>query len=217
MNSLLAKAALLSITLSPMLMRADVVFSNYNGAGSAIGSHFVCGASSCNNTIAEEFTPSLNFTMTDAQVLVAQNVNGNDQTFDVYLSSNGGTAPGAVIEQIGFGLSPSTATYPGSLITANSIGTPITLLAGTPYWLVLKPHLANSQIVWVGSGSQSVPSATSLDGGNTWPFAGGSGALEFVIDGTPVAAAVPEPSSLVLLLAGIVTLLYGIRERHAKA
>jgi hypothetical protein len=38
-----------------------------------------------------------------------------------------------------------------------------------------------------------------------------------VIDGTPVAAAVPEPSSLVLLLAGIVTLLYGIKERHAKA
>jgi hypothetical protein len=167
MNSFSAKTALLAILFGPTLMRADVVFSNVTGLGAPINSHVVCGSASCNNTVAQEFTPSANFSMTDALVDVARV--SDFSTFDVFLDANSGGAPGATIEQIGFALS-ATASFPGSLITANTISTQITLTSGTPYWLVVSPHQANSEVSWAGGGSSATPQAVSLDGGNTWPF-----------------------------------------------
>jgi hypothetical protein len=217
MNSLLAKAALLSlsITLSPVLMKAGVVFSNVTGIGDALHSSVFCGSSLCNNVLAEEFTPSANYNMTDAQVQVKQNP-GTDATFDVFLYSNNAGAPGSVIEQIGFALTATTPTFPGSLITANSLATPITLTSGTSYWLVLAGHEANSEISWVGEGSPAVPAAISLDGGNSWPFSSTHDG-QFQIDGTLVASPTPEPSSVGEALAGMAALFYGIRRRQQKA
>jgi hypothetical protein len=224
MNSRSAKVALLSILFGPMLMRADVVFSNitspFNGAPS--NSHGVCGngVDGCfNNALAEEFIPSANYILTGAQMLVLVHKESSGITdganFDVSLDSDNSGAPGSLIEQIGSGLTATATSFPGSLVTANSIATPITLTAGTPYWLVLTPE-ANTFITWAGGGSSAPPSATSIDGGSTWPFVG-TADLEFEIDGTPVVTSpVPEPASFGLL-AGIVTLLYGVKRRYARA
>jgi len=138
---------------------------------------------------------------------------GDIATFDVFLDSDSGGTPGSVIEQIGFGLS-ATASFPASLITANTIGTPITLTAGTPYWLVVSPHQADSRVTWAGGGSVETPRAISLDGGNTWPLVG-TDALEFQIDGTPNAP-VPEPSTYGLL-GGIAAFLFGLRRGRERA
>jgi hypothetical protein len=217
MNSLLVKALLLPIVVGPVSMRADVVFSNLTGTGPVTGSSNVCGAlaSGCGNGggvwDASGFTPAANYSLTDAQMLVAKSLVDAPYTFDVFLYSNNGGVPGSAIEQIGFGLTAS-ANYPGSLITANTVSTPITLVSGTPYWLVLAPASAKSFITWSNAGSPEAPFAQSLDGGNTW---GVNNDLtpQFQIDGTPVAA-VPEPSSFLLL--GIATLLCGIRQFHAR-
>jgi hypothetical protein len=221
MNSRSAKAALLSILFGPMLMRADVVFSNITSPfqNTPANSHGVCGngVDGCyNNAFAEEFIPSANYTLTGAQVLVTthEDANGDPDgaNFNVSLDSDNSGAPGSPIGQIGSGL---TATATASLVTANSIATPITLTAGTPYWLVLTGEV-NTFIIWAGGGSTAPPSATSIDGGSTWPFLGTAN-LEFEIDGTPVVTSpVPEPASFGLL-AGIVTLLYGVKRRYARA
>ena len=89
------------------------------------------------------------------------------------------------IEQIGFGLSAS-AGYPGSVVTANTIATPTTLAAGTPYRLVLAPHDAYSfQSSGVWNPSTQGISSSKIDGDRTW------------------TGAVPEPSSYLLIGGGI--------------
>ncbi len=218
MNRLLVKAALLCMASGPALMKGAVVFSNVTGTGSVTSGSFVCnagtGVSPCPTGVgqslfdAEQFTPTADYMMTGAQMLVSSNE--PVKTFDVFLYSNGAGQPGASIEQIGFDLS-ANSVYPGSLVTANTIGTPITLLAGTPYWLVLAPHDTGSFVNWENGGSPTVPFASSLNSGANWNVARYND--QFQIDGDPIQTnAVPEPSGYLLLFGGIVGLI-GLRRR----
>jgi len=207
---------LLAGALAPLVLQADVVFTNVTNTADVNNGSAVCGGTSltpCPFVItglidAEAFTPTANFTLTDAQVLVSK-TSGSDPDFNVYLDSNTGGKPGSVIEQIGFGVA-ATADYPGSLITANSIATPITLTSGTEYWLVLRPADSGSFVGWSDGGSPSVPFAYSPDGGTDWNTATASD--QFQIDGTPITAtATPEPSSLPLASLGVLGLLIAAR------
>jgi hypothetical protein len=218
LKGLFLKAVLLPMAFVPVLLRADVVFSNVTGTGTVTAGASVCGPTSnacrfSDTFVGEEFTPVANYTMVDAQAFIFANGLGDNQTFDVFLYSNTGGVPGSVIEQIGFGLA-ATTPFPGSLITANTINTPITLTSGTPYWLVLEPHLANSTVLWADGGPSFIPESASFNGGQNWA-AGNNSTLQFQIDGAPVAAAVPEPSSFVLL-PGIVALFCGFKRRNSK-
>jgi hypothetical protein len=214
MNNLFVIAVLLPIVCAPMLLRADIVFSNVTGTGTVSNGAPICrsGAAGCpvpDSLYAEEFTPAANYTLTDAQVLVAAVGSINPGSFDLFLDSNSSGVPGSEIEQIGSGLT-ATTTSPGSLITA--IATPITLVSGTPYWLVLAPATSDSILFWSNGGSPAVPDATS--GGVTWS-ALGTNTFQFQIDGNPISP-VPEPSDFALL-AGILTLFYGARWRGRRA
>jgi hypothetical protein len=211
MNNLFVKAVLLPIACAPMLLRADIVFSNVTGTGTVSTGAPICGIASCspNSTIAaEEFTPASKYILTGAQVLVDE-VSGAPPSFDVFLDSNSSGVPGSEVEQIGSGLTATTA-YPGSFITATA--TPITLVSGTPYWLVLAPATTSSLVNWMNGGSPAAPFENSSNGGLTWNPER-TNTLQFQIDGNPVSA-VPEPSSFAPL-AGILTLLYGVRQRLA--
>jgi hypothetical protein len=210
MRLLIARAALLLIAFGPGLARASVVFSNVTGSGD-VGATVNGGGTP--NAVAEAFTPGANYIMTDAQMLVEGNF-GHALTFDVFLESNNAGAPGSVIEQIGFGSVAAALGYPGALETANSFATPVTLVSGTEYWLVLTPHQADSDISWVAMGSTSVPEWVSLDGGSTWSLPG-TDSLQFQIDGTP-AAAVPEPSTFAMFGGIGIALVYRIKRRHAS-
>jgi len=213
-----------SVSLAAMLVvaaataHADVVFSNVTSDvnnGTA-----VCGSSAPACPIlfgalidAEAFTPSADFTMTDAQVLMIVDVGaGSDSDFNVFLYSNASGVPGSLIEQIGFDVA-ATTTFPGSMITANSIATPITLTSGTEYWLVLGPADSDSFVAWGNGGSPSVPFAYS-DGGTSWST--DTAADQFEIDGTPVTASVPEPSSLLLLATAALLLVLGGAKLSAR-
>lgn len=211
MKHQIASAALLLIAFGPGLARASVIFSNVTGTGSS--GAVVLGSSIPPSTdLAEGFTPATNYTMTDAQMLVGSEP-GHASTFDVFLESNNGGVPGSVIEQIGFGLAATTEGLPGSLITANNFATPVTLVSGTEYWLVLIAAQANTEVVWVRSGSTSVPETYSFDGG-PWSLPE-TDSLQFQIDGTP-ATAVPEPSTFAMFGGIGIALVYRIKRRHAK-
>ena len=120
-----------------------------------------------------------------------------------------------MIEQIGFGLAATTQGLPGSVITANSFATPVTLVSGTEYWLVLMAHQPNTQILWVRSGSTSVPETFSFNGGSTWPLVE-TDSLQFQIDGSP-AAAMPEPPTFAMFGGiGIAALVYRMKRSHAS-
>jgi hypothetical protein len=190
-------------------IHADVVFFNVTSTADVSSGSIVCGGSNgaclfLGGLIeAEAFTPVADYTMTDAQVLVeAPEAVPGDSDFNVFLYSNSSGVPGSPIEQIGFGLA-AAAAY--SLITADTIATPITLTSGTEYWLVLKPADSGSFINWGNGGSPSVPFAYSANGGSDWDP--GTNTDQFQIDGAPVSASIPEPSSL-LLLATVALPLY---------
>ncbi len=223
MNRLCVKLLLLTLGFAPMLVKADVIFSNVAGTGDVTGSAIVCGstANACpfpggGLDESEEFTPAADYTLTDAEVLVIVNhIGGDAQTFNVLLYSNNGGAPGSEIEQIGSELT-ATTTYPGSLITADATSSQqITLQSGTSYWLVLAPATADSFIGWENGGNAAVPFADSGNGGENWNSSG-TGTFQFQIDGNPVSS-VPEPSGVAFLAAGAILLVAPLKRLRRKA
>lgn len=194
--------AIASLLLLPSKAKADSVFSNISGSLCDCGIAVEQTAEGT-ETLAVQFTPSGNFGFTDAILGFSglSYFSAHGGSVNVYLESDSGAGPGSVIEQVGSSISvpANTALY----ITANSFSTPITLLSGVPYWLVVTPAITNTFVAWDFSGTASVPTAANSNVGPNGPFACcGSSALQFQIDGTPVAAA-PEPSSLLLLGCGL--------------
>ena len=213
---------------SSSLTKADVVFSNVLNEDTDV--NFVCGGSAVDayqcptqptysNWSAGQFVPQANYTLTNAQVIVS-GADSSDPTFNVFLYSNAIDPssrldiPGSVIEQIGFGLT-GPDYYPGPLITAGSISTPIKLKSGTIYWVVLAPAHPTSFVAWsqgdVPFNQDGDPTgALSEDSGLNWysyphedvpAFAG-----QFVINGVPQTAT-PEPSSGLMMAAAAVLFL----------
>ena len=175
-----------SAVLFAGLAQADVVFSNITSPSSTaypvLGSLFHGPLS-----MAAEFTPGATFTLTDAEVRVF-GLAGSQ--FDVVIASDGSALPGSPIAQIGTDFAAPTALT-GGIVTANSITTPITLTAGTHYWLVLSPARSTSYIDWFAGGTQAVPLAQQSNG--NW-LSLPAGNVQFQIDGT-TQASVPEPIS----------------------
>lgn len=205
---------LLAAALAPLVLQADVVFTNVNSSDVSDGSA-VCGGSSngCPNqqtgiSDAEAFTPTADFTLTDAQMLVYEVPGSGDPDFNVFLDSNASGTPGSVIEQIGFGLAATAAFPNSSFVTANSIATPITLTSGTEYWLVLRPADSDSYVGWSNGGSPSVPFASTSADGTVWITA--TSTDQFQIDGTPITTT-PEPSTLPLASVAVLSLLIAAR------
>jgi hypothetical protein len=197
---------LVACALAPLSLPADVIFSNLSGAtpnygtgpvGANLISTWPEGAES-----AEAFTPTGNFSMTDAEVFVKWYSDPfSDPNFNLFLYSDNSGVPGSEIKELGSDL---TAPSSFTLLTVNSFA-PIDLTEGTQYWLVMTPYDANSSPDWVGGGSITVPYTPSFNIGASWdtPF---QFSAQFQIDGTPIAAT-PEPSTLSLASLGVLCLL----------
>src|SRR5579871_5495217 len=90
--------------------KADVVFSNLTGVD--IGGIVICGPTACGfvgsgipQTLAEQFTPSADYVLTDAIVGIDSSI-GTDENVNVFIAADSSGLPGSFIEQIGFGVSP---------------------------------------------------------------------------------------------------------------
>jgi hypothetical protein len=204
------------LSFAPARANASVVFSSITSIPSTPDGYEVCGVNECEpqtRWVGASFTPSANYSMTDAEVLI----NGHG-TYNVLLYTDPSGLPGTEITQIGSGLTvPSSASY----ITATVSGAPIALVSGTTYWLVLGSGTNGSDGTWVVGGSPSTNTAVSTSGGASWTSEG-SDTLQFQIDGDMAA---PEPSSGWLLAGGVLLLAawtrigkpfmthYGCRER----
>lgn len=180
-----------------------VVFSNMSTIASNTGGQ-VNGANFGPQTFAAQFTATANLNVVDAK-LVAVRLPSGGPTFDVWIAADASGSPGTFIEQIGFGLQATSLS--GSVVTASSIATPISLTSGTKYWLVVTPTNAQTSFLWGGAGSSSVPIAfnSSATFNSGWTVT--SDALQFQIDGAPAGGGPPPPTpvppSLLLGLTGL--------------
>ena len=195
---------------------ASSIFTNFGagqsyniGAGNPIGNAFD------GNTYAEgdSFVSAGNFNLASISLALSYVFPGSvPDDFSVALRNNSGDAPGATVLE--------TWTVQGNALgglgTNHSVLTLISLLNpvitnGTRYWVTVSSDLNNS-IAWNwNSTGDSNDEAISLDAGSSWFSPSGltPGALE--LDGQ-VIIPTPEPSTIVLLCTGFLTLL-GVRGR----
>jgi hypothetical protein len=219
---------------------ADVIFSNITGPTSAF--YLASGDPICDGSApdchyftgiwtdaAAAFTPTVDFTLTEAQVVINDGSVGSSDgnSFDVTIWSDSNGLPGSEIGNVGgTGISPPA---PPSILSVSESSTPFTLLAGTQYWVVLEEISVDccGFVVWERGGSSNEPTATStctdfdtqcLSGPGADPDApwtsAGSDSLQFEIDGVPTGAPVPEPSTFLLTTIGLALCFCGARYRR---
>jgi hypothetical protein len=182
-------------------LKADTIFSSI--VGNCCGGYGISGTNSFpgSESVAEAFTPSANYVMTDAQVEVFQVLGfGGDPFFNVSLFSNVGGLPGSLIGTIGSDL---VAPAGGGLVVASG---PMPVLAsGISYWIVLTPFDSKTDVGWEmarGLPDTIVAFTSSSTGQGGWG-SGNSVPVQFQVDGTPT----PEPASVILAGTGFITLM----------
>jgi hypothetical protein len=210
--------------LTIIAAKADIVSSTLTGS-TGNGGFDVCGSAPapntsppvpCSQALAESFTPSGDFILTDAKLIVG-NQAGTSPLFNVWLAQDSGGSPGSFIEQIGFDVLYSGEGASGEVM-ADSIATPILLTSGTKYWLVLTPAQSDTIVYW-DAGSPPFPCSSCVavthttDGTGGWTTYAYTYTGQMQIDGT---ASVPEPSAFILLLTTLPAVILLGRKRLAQ-
>ena len=165
---------------------AQPIFNSITGpCSSSCESATVAGSSISppGSSYAAQFTSATARQAVDARIVVISGEQpGSDGSFNVAIFSDAGGLPGSPIGTAVAGL--TAPPYPGGTVTA-TFSQPISLGAGTPYWLVLTPADASTYIGWILGGSSTVPAA-----GTASPSASGGWSassfdtLQFAIDAT---------------------------------
>ena len=146
--------------------QADVIFSNITGIPS-FPSDPVCSSPTpgCYDEVgggfdeaAAAFTPAADFTITDVEVFVqpAFSLQLIDNFFSISLYSDSNGVPGSPIVGLGGGFAEAPP------VITDVASPPITVIAGTQYWLVMD---SGGYVYWLTGISTAVPSAViSYDG-----------------------------------------------------
>jgi hypothetical protein len=185
------------------LQGASVVFTDFQAG--------ICCSLGVNNvglspqSLAGQFTPNANYTMVDAQVKVEEN-GTQVPTFNLFLYTDSGGAPGSSLGSIGGG------TAPGAFGIVLAPSPAFYLVSGTPYWLVMTPN-SGSNVFWAGGGSPGPLSLydTNPSGNAPWFVPGPAPAFQFQIDGTLVPA--PEPATAALAIAALACICAARRQK----
>jgi hypothetical protein len=222
--TLFAMAALL-VSVAPTAS-ADIVFSDfasgyqrYEPGGYTIGGF---GPGGPNNAFGSSFTPTASYTFTSLEIPLFCYYSTNIDTYCVSITSDSGSGTPGTTTLASFDVLPGTLGPYGSLLTFNASGPPITLAAGTSYWVTVVD--ITSQGADLAGWNSTLPGTTgvvanSLNGGATWNALGlqyGPGAFE--VDGAPLQAApAPEPATSTMVIAGALGFLtYGWHRRRNR-
>ncbi len=188
---------LAAIALTPGAKAGTVVFDNISG--------MTCkcawpGAA----TYAGQFTPNSDYSLLDVAALMGTEGSAFDASF--YILADSGGLPGGVLAQLSASIPDGSLSSVNGVFTSGSPTTPLTLLAGTPYWLALT---LPQDAYWYDAGTSFLPFASASAVGGPYT-ADDPTALQFEVDGDPVTA--PEPG--VIPLAGLgLALLAGLKLR----
>jgi PEP-CTERM motif len=194
------------VLLLPAVSYADTVVAGTFGSGQSFQTsagwsvyyNSGCGTA-CFQNVASSFTPTGTFTLTQIDV-AASGLSGTNQ-IGVELLSDASGAPGSVLESWTLTNVPSY----GSSFTPEALAavSPITLSAGTTYWVELV-SLSSNPTVW--NYSPSIMGSTDVLGnatGPNWVADSNQFVPAYDVLGT---AAVPEPSTLLLFGVGLLSL-----------
>lgn len=184
--------------------RADELFNNLGNAGVSsdpTGSDW--------GPLADSFsTGSSPFDFTSLTVILSGTASTGSTT--AYLLSDSSTTPGAILEEIGTISETGLSNTP----TDFSLSTSFILAPNTTYWIELTSADNNTLWQWtldpsgVGTAGQSI---ASFQGGDDWAvFSEINGPYQMAVEGKTV----PEPSSLYLLVGGLLAMCFvGFRRR----
>ncbi|HTV54524.1 MAG TPA: PEP-CTERM sorting domain-containing protein [Terriglobia bacterium] len=180
------------------MARADTIFTDLGSGGTftGTGGYVLGGANDDGDTLAMPFQVGAAADLA-AAILALGSFGGRNDAIQVYLESDSSSGlPGTVL---------ATLTQQGTIPPTNAptlvtfycnAGCPL-LSSGASYWLVAVTD-SSSPDVWFLSNSDRGTFALNPSYSASGPWDTESGTLSaFKVDGTP--AAVPEPSSLVLL------------------
>ncbi len=201
--------------------QAEVIYSSFgseppgyslSGYGVGWGPCGLGGMSNCQSDLAAGFTSADNYTL-DSISFAAEYLWGEPNSLNslnVYLAS-GATQPDVILESFLFtGLSSDPMIYSADSLTHPGLS------AGTKYWFVFSPAYQTT-IAWI-EGNDYIPPDHLISSGDSWqPQAGFLGQMAFSVEGTPTAAPVPEPATMLLLGSGLIGLAgYGRKKLFKK-
>jgi hypothetical protein len=213
---------------APHAARADIIYSNFGAgfsydvnAGNRIGSDFAPDR----NAFAqgEAFTPTQTYTLTSIELPLSFASTGDgplqemtSAPITVSLTSDNSNAPGTTLESfvIATGTQLSQIGVNTTPFTFGSI--PLTLNAGTQYWVTVSAGSTPDGIVWNWNPDMSNTeneNAFSIDGGTTWGSVGDNNDGAFEVDGTLGGVGpqitTPELGSWSLIASGGFAFLFG--------
>jgi hypothetical protein len=194
----------------PLGAAASTIFTNFGASqgynissGNPIGNAALDG-----NDYAEgdTFTPSASATFGSLDIALSCSISC-PVSFVVKLTADGGDQPGTVLESFSSaGSSLGTLGTHNTPLTFTAVGAPITLTAGTQYWITVASGL-NDSIVWNwNSTSDTSDEAISTDTGATWFSPSGltPGAYDVIsASSTTTPTPAPEPGSIWLMAGGL--------------
>lgn len=182
----------------------QVIFSNIGSHGTDFSDTDAYGLYTY-NSVAQSFTVTGSSFLLDSFQIPLSNDADTAYPLIVQISQSVNGTPGAVLETFS-GILSAGPNSPQLYTFADSTGLELTQSNNYSISLYDPNQTSDALGAWFFSGTATTGLALSSDEGNSWFAFNGLPAAGLLVKGTPLAAPVPEASSLIALGMGLVVL-----------